>query len=90
MNSSSILHFSAPVAAQYRRPTTWVSSARAVCVILVPSEVVDEIEVLYEDVPNKKERLEQMNVIGARGLYFPEDDDSDGSDEFEALDKGDG
>jgi hypothetical protein len=52
------------------------------------SEVVDELEVLYEDVPDKKERLEKMNVIGAHGLHFPEDDDE--GDDFEPLDENDG
>lgn len=38
------------------------------------SEVMDELEVLYEDLPNISARLERMNAIG-EGLYFCEDED---------------
>ena len=37
--------------------------------------VADELETLYEDIPDKKTRLEMMRVIGAPSVYFPEDDD---------------
>jgi hypothetical protein len=45
------------------------------------SLVMDQVETIYEDLPNKSERLEMMNAIGAN-LYFEEDEDEN-DDDFE-------
>lgn len=37
--------------------------------------VIDELESLYEDVDDKKERLAMMGVIGASNVYFDEDEE---------------
>ena len=39
------------------------------------AQVIDELEALYEDIPDKKERLAMMRVIGAPNVCFHEDDD---------------
>jgi hypothetical protein len=49
--------------------------------------VMDHLEFLYEELPNKSERLERMSVIGAQDVDFSDDDDPDEDDEdFERLD----
>lgn len=48
------------------------------------SEVMDELETLYEDVKNKKERLQMLRIIGSPDVCFPEDDqESEGADDFD-------
>lgn len=49
--------------------------------------VMGELESLYEDLPNKSERLDMMGVIGSQGVYFPEDDEDDDID-FPDFDAG--
>ena len=44
------------------------------------AQVVDEMETLYEDVPDSGERLRLIEVIGSPNIYFPEDD---GDEAFE-------
>ena len=39
------------------------------------AEVADELETLYEDVPDKKERLDMMCVIGAPNVDFDDGDE---------------
>lgn len=53
------------------------------------SEVMDELEHLYEEeVSDKKTRLQIMGAIGAPGVYFPEDDgEPDGDEDFDITDK---
>lgn len=41
------------------------------------AQVVDELETLYDDVPDQGERLRLIGVIGSPNLYFPEDDDDE-------------
>lgn len=41
------------------------------------SEVIDELETLYEDLPDKKERLEMMAVIGANNVFFNDEEVED-------------
>jgi hypothetical protein len=47
------------------------------------AQVVDELESLHEDIPNTKERLAMMGVIGTPNVYFPEDEE-DLEDELES------
>ncbi len=49
------------------------------------AQVVDELESLYENVPDKSERLQMMAVIGAHNVYF-DDDEETIDDEFEEQD----
>lgn len=39
--------------------------------------IMDQIESLYEDLPNKDERSRTLALIGAPGVYFEEDDDNE-------------
>ena len=39
------------------------------------AQVIDELETLYEDIPDTKDRLAMMGVIGTHNLYFPADDE---------------
>ncbi len=39
------------------------------------AHVIGELETLYEDIPDKKERLAMMGAIGAPNVYFPGDDE---------------
>jgi hypothetical protein len=41
------------------------------------AQVVDEMETLYEDVPDQGERLRLIGVIGSPNVYFPEDGDDE-------------
>lgn len=41
------------------------------------AQVVDELETLYENVPNKKERLSMIGVIGSPNVYFSEVDEDE-------------
>ena len=47
---------------------------------------MDELEALYEELPNKSERLELIGVIGAPGVSFDDDAESDGGLDFEEPD----
>jgi hypothetical protein len=47
------------------------------------SDIADELETLYEDIEDKKTRLEMMGVIGAPNVSFDEEDEDDG--EFEEF-----
>ena len=52
------------------------------------AQVVDELEVLYEDVPNKGDRLRMISVIGSPNVYFPEgDDEEEFEDELNPFDE---
>jgi hypothetical protein len=39
------------------------------------AQVIDELETLYEDIPDTKERFAMMRVIGAPNVYFDEDEE---------------
>ncbi len=43
--------------------------------------VMDHLEYLYEELPNKSERLERMSVIGGQNVDFSDDDSEAESDE---------
>jgi hypothetical protein len=48
--------------------------------------VVDQLETLYEDLPNKAERISRLGIIGSPDAYFPEDDEPEEDHrEFEPL-----
>lgn len=48
--------------------------------------VMGELETHYEDLPNKGERLQMMQIIGSPNVDFSDDDDSeDDEDDFEPL-----
>jgi hypothetical protein len=49
------------------------------------AEVTDEVETLYEDVEDKKTRIEMMGAIGAPNVSFDDDDEDDR--EFEELER---
>lgn len=52
------------------------------------AQVISELESLYEDIPNTKERLAMMGVIGAPNVCFDEDDEDLGDDpESESIDQ---
>lgn len=52
------------------------------------AQVVDKLEVLYEDVPNKGDRLRMISVIGSPNVYFPEgDDEEEFEDELNPFDE---
>jgi hypothetical protein len=46
--------------------------------------VIDQLEHLYQELPDKSERLMRMGVIGSPNVYFG-DDEEDNDDEFEPL-----
>lgn len=51
------------------------------------AQVVDELETLYEDVPDKGDRLRTIGVIGLPNVYFPEDDEDESfEDEADGFD----
>jgi hypothetical protein len=39
------------------------------------AQVIDELETLYEDIPDKKDRLARMEVIGSPHASFGDDDE---------------
>lgn len=45
------------------------------------AQAVDEMETLYEDVPDHGERLRLIGVIGSPNVYFPENDDDEAFEE---------
>jgi hypothetical protein len=40
------------------------------------AQVIDELETLYEDIPDKKDRLARMEVIGSPHASFDDDDEA--------------
>jgi len=45
------------------------------------AQVVDEMETLYEEVPERGERLRLISVIGSPNVHFPEDDTEDATED---------
>lgn len=55
-----------------------------ICKGNIPHALVDEVESIYEDIENRKERLEYVEIVGKRNLFF--DDDEEDYDECDNED----
>ena len=58
-----------------------------ICKGNIPHALVDEVESIYEDIENRKERLEYVEIVGKRNLSFDDDDEEEeGCDECDNED----
>lgn len=48
--------------------------------------VMGELETHYEDLSNKRERLQTMQIIGSPNVYFPDDEEEEGEGEGDGED----